>query len=761
MDSKAMRAPTVLSLRLTLALGLFCAAAAPAGCNRPGSSSAGIMQDDAEGQGELLSNGTRLMQITVSREQVGTSPKTIGIGIHSYDTKLGNQPLYLKALGVNGTRHFAGYLKQTLQEFVGPRWGQDLTGKPVGTQKELSAAMNSLSSDPEGAGWQNPIKWDQVRQHIDETGTVDLLKTQSRFGVATHLQLSRPKQFDFATYDRQQPAYWEERWELYKYYYAYGRVIMQAGGTSFEVQNEPDKWAHTRILETMQLVGTAIQRAAADLQKKDIIVMGPTMATSVAMATSVRGTIFPELLAQMHTPLAATSEQPGWSNLTALALHRYSGSGRQFVGMADSFNKLTRASLGARLPLYFTEYQAHTGRSWSALDTTSDQPAEASRFAAETTALLSRTEGMYAFVLGAYPSKDGNAAKNGIHYVSTGKATPQLLGGRTRAALTYSLIAKHFANSRPLFRACVRSVCDQGVVSMTQDTKHWHILVVNDTPQESQVKLDLKALTLNPETHASVELVSLRSRGGVAERLKVGQNQAIGYRQPPHSTALITVPRGIHPVMSASLSPTLAVNLRSGEQGDGAGMAAAEATVMTASGGSQATTQAYAMLFTPQQSLPSVLNKKVVDAFLKVTSIHSGSAPSVVHVYGVPTPQWSAGQLTWNNSGILMPLAAGAKVESIADNFVKTRGVTDLELLGDIAVPANTPVAHHLLRISDFTKRNWEGFGVVIVREFRTDRYEGSLPYNPRADSLHESSVVFGGTDAAKENRPELLVDAK
>jgi hypothetical protein len=747
-------------MRLFVTAGLFCVSLA--GCNRSGSSTSSIVPDEADGMGELRADGTRLMRVSVSKKHTGTSPQTIGIGIHVYNTKLSNHPLYLRALGVNSTRVFAGYLQnQTLQEFIGPRWGENTSGRSVDSRAEMAQAMNSLSADPEATSAKNPIPWDQVRQHIDATGLVELIKAQNSFGVTTHLQFFPPKNFDFSTCDSQTPAYWQERWELYKYYYTFARVIIQAGGNSFEVQNEPDKWPQHRTLETMKLVGTAIQRAASDLKTKDIIVMGPTMATSGGMSSSIKDTLFPELFAQMHTPMAATTEQPGWNNLTAIALHRYSGSAGVFCDLADAFNKYTQASLGARLPLYFTEFQAHTAGSWNGIDTTPDEPAEASRFAAETTAQLSRTEGLYAFILGAYPQPDGTARKNGIHFASTDADTPYLLGGRTRAALSYSLIARNFSGGKRLYRACVGSVCDRGVVSMTHDAKNWIVLVVNDSPQESQVDLDLSALTLNEKTVASVELVSRSSRGGTVERLKLEAAKLVSYRQPSHSTALISVPRGRHPVSSFTVAPTLAVNLRSGEQGDRAGAAAETATVVSASSGSQAITQAYALLFAPGQSLSSGDNKKFVNAFLRVTSMSSDTAPSVVHVYGIPKPQWTPGQLTWNNSGVLMPLAAGTKIQSIADNFVKARGITDLELLGEVAVPGNTPVVHHLLRISDFASRNLESFGVVIVREFRADRYAGSMPYNPRPDDLNESSVVFGGASAAKGNQPELLIEAK
>lgn len=99
--------------------------------------------------------------------------------------------------------------------------------------------------------WTNPIKWSKLTAAMQSLsppiyGTTDntvknlnYLKLQKLFVINVGCG-GASTNFVFSTLDRTTPAYWAERWELYKFSYAAAIYARNYGVTMIEFFNEPD-----------------------------------------------------------------------------------------------------------------------------------------------------------------------------------------------------------------------------------------------------------------------------------------------------------------------------------------------------------------------------------------------------------------------------------------------------------------------------------------------------------------------------------------
>lgn len=227
----------------------------------------------------------------------GRTSQLLGINSgHNYDPSwlTWTSHLGVTAMRVFGLAGTPGYgANTTLQSWVvgGPSllpqgtWGASLSGSPVTNLASWQAAVSQLRSpaghSPSSSGtWSNPPRWAAFDIMLNSTNTSapapDGLSMQ---GVVQGLQSIGVEPllmfwmgcgtYQFSTMDSSQPAYWAERWELYKHQYIGARWAFVHGVRRLEFYNEPDlnsqcitAWSW---LEYYTIQSQAIQNAFADL----------------------------------------------------------------------------------------------------------------------------------------------------------------------------------------------------------------------------------------------------------------------------------------------------------------------------------------------------------------------------------------------------------------------------------------------------------------------------------------------------------------
>jgi hypothetical protein len=387
----------------------------------------------------------------------GVPPPALGVNSgHNWDP---GWLAWVRHLGVSTVRVFglAGAVS-TLETFVtagGAPWGADLNGVSVASQSGFQAALAQLRgpsghlSAPEA--WANPPGWAAHAALMNATSVAP--NGNSMQGVVSALRAAGVQpllvfwlgcaNFAFSTLNPAQPAYWAERWELYKHQYVAARWAFLNGARKLEFWNEPDLNApcitYYSWLEHYTLQSQAIQNAFADLSADVAAGLIPCPAgltcpqapaiyasafaqasfsgVSAATAQPPSAGLFPgspgyypgDYYAYMANVTVAAEHVafPPWppgggllgsasanvQNMNALSIHSYGKYGYALGQLGASDVSAVAAARGAsgpalgarlaRMPVAVTEHAAHTTAAWNALGSTPDNDYEASRLAAQ------------------------------------------------------------------------------------------------------------------------------------------------------------------------------------------------------------------------------------------------------------------------------------------------------------------------------------------------------------------------------------------
>jgi hypothetical protein len=185
--------------------------------------------------------------VTLTTTQAASSPGTIGVNM-GHRAPGTNWQVWMKRLGVNGCRLFSkGPVTGTLSGFVGSsNYGKDLNGAAVTSNSTFVAAIAELKQmkDLKSASpvtYAVPVKWSRFEDAFSLWSTAtteDVVSGRDNETVAAMASLDAPclvvtslsvsSSGVTSTDNTTTATYWGSRWELYKYFFAFGRSVATA-----------------------------------------------------------------------------------------------------------------------------------------------------------------------------------------------------------------------------------------------------------------------------------------------------------------------------------------------------------------------------------------------------------------------------------------------------------------------------------------------------------------------------------------------------
>jgi hypothetical protein len=187
---------------------------------------------------------------------------------------------------------------------------------------------------------------------------------------------------DLHSQDATAPAYWAERWELYRLFYVGGRFMARYGVRDVEIYNEPDlapcmtpaKWRDHYRIRSM-----AVQHAYADFSDREGgPLVRPNMVGPPTAASRWEEALDGVAVGGVHE-LFPSGTNTSWYNMKAFSYHYYSAAGgAQARGALDALSAAVaaktaavrraarggggRSSAPGSMPMYLTECNCYTSR---------------------------------------------------------------------------------------------------------------------------------------------------------------------------------------------------------------------------------------------------------------------------------------------------------------------------------------------------------------------------------------------------------------
>ena len=673
------------------------------------------------------------------------SPKWLGNGATWLNPK-SNTALYQRRLKVNRVRIFSNYLQGgSLRGFVGNGWGQDLDGHAVGDINSFRAAVTSLRADPRGKRIK-PIRWDAIdaalldpAQRSDASlGNLIAMGKAQGFKVVPNIYVNS-KAMDLSSQDDAKASYWADLWEYYKYMYSFTRWSVDHGVVDVEMQNEPDHFFdknYAKYRAMFMVAGLAMNHAKSDT-KATLNIVGPVVAGMIHYN--------PFSAALMHDFTTGFAGIAGTSSgsFDVYSYHRYDATGPDHAGIATTIAGNVNASAKKTLPLYVTEMNAHTAAVWDTLKTNTDTPAEASRLASQLTNLVDKVDGIAVFSFGDRASTVPHSGinKNGLHTLAH-SGSPYNVGGASRSAEAYRLYLQAFSSDMKLYDMLGSTAPSNHPVMGSSDADHYYVYAVNDTNQASKINLKLANWKLPDTTPVIVSRVDAHDMGEVSEVSTVRDMATL--RLPASGIALLTMPRGS--VSERKVYPAGETVLEAGDRSAGHRDPADYLLVRSVGDGVNGNIAVSVLQF------DGIVDDRLSSAILQLTVSKAQPAPQVLHVYAFARSQPIA-SLSWANSGMLLPLANGIKVDQIARNFVNYQAAPMPYMVGNLHVDGGSGQVKGV-DLTDVVKAFPKGFNLMLVREFRSD---GSNDNSVPRDQLGGPSMHFYSSRAKlPSTRPVL-----
>ena len=693
----------------------------------------------------------------------------------------------------------------------GSQFGLAFDSTPVTTQDAYLAAVNEARSRFTAGGKDfrkvllahKAIAWDSMLTSLDKQNSSCVVCRQTgspynRVVPSIHNGLDvvaiydlRCRNLAFEKTDPTDPGYWGERWEEYRLTYIGGWWLADAGVTSINIYNEPDKdddcTDAVRWPDHLRIRSTALQHAYADYNQ----VAGTSLVPSLHAPTSA-ATFDPDFgsasLNSLHIPFPGTDPIDGFTSFQIYDFHDYgkfSGDGTCTVfgdgcnpaaGVAtrNEYNKAKNklASSGfATMPVSISEFNCfmaatadNTSSAYMLGTHVMDFPSTAACVASIVGNLLQSLDppvyiNMHKSVQNLTPNVASKWGKNGILWADTYNM-PHAISGSTQAAEAYRLILKKCKSSKPIwgFDSSPYRVNDGSRVSIwaVQDGLAVYVYVTNETPNTHTMSIDLGTFGIDPYSYI------VGSGVGVHPTLpSTTMHGEVVYVQQPGSTAFnYTHPGGSLMAFTVSKVPSLRLELE----------AIADVTLFADGTASRtdptlriSTVDAPVAVTVLQfDTVGHVGTLGIVSAVLKLhLESTTASAPQVLSVFGL-NEAWNEGSVSWSSlPQSLLPVSK--PVASTSDNFVNWWGSPAPVLLGHMTVPpqsslpSTSPGGVDLqLDVSDAIQNGVTNF--LILKMWRYDVSQGDPPSQLPPEPV-QGTHTFSSREAVLPSvRPKLFV---
>jgi hypothetical protein len=585
--------------------------------------------------------------VTVSNAVLGTTPMYLGFSQGDYVSNT-NTSAWVDYSNANAFRIWSSPGNYPAAVSSPPS---------ITTQSQFDAEKAALRSDPTSSTY---INWNTLDTDFAANEKVGSNQEVLNYALGQLNQRNILVIEEISYTDANEVTDWQGKWTEWQEFYA--QAFYEAKNfnvAQFQIYNEPDDSSGETpadLLVRLQLASDAIHSAIADVDLmygKNLVasVAGPTSAGS---GSSTFNTWGKPLLAGNRTSYEGTPTN--YDLFDTYDFHLYSANPSTFatnVQYVQTNVPLNNAS-GNSMPVIITEFNYETTATFASNGDSLTEPKIYAGIGADLIGATSaNVEGMYAFKFSQTPynsSSQGTIPQpTGFYYLDSG-GTDNITGS-TPAAEVYRLFTKAFQGARTRVSTSVAQTGSTFTMAADFDssTSTYYAFATNTASSSNSFTLNLSGWNIPTGALVTVEQVSSRYDGEVANIFTVPSNGQLTITQPADSVDLLTIPQGT-PQRQVSLTATATGQVQYNPSSSSSvttnffGASTSQVARSTASNGNNYAT--YLQFNLAGQNLPDVSR-----AILEVTGGNTANSnTSVIEVYGILNNTWDPKTLDWKNA---------------------------------------------------------------------------------------------------------------
>ena len=682
----------------------------------------------------------RATDISVTSTAAGVTPMYLGYNQGNYYPG-SNTSAWVAYSGVNAFRVWASEGQYELDNQTGLQ-----SSSGINTLSDFESRKADLRANPTSTTYTNWSTYNNEFQNKAESGSNEVkldyaLSELQKEDVSPILQI---------TSDTGNFTTWANKWDEWHFYYVMAYNAAQYGVSRFQMYNEPDHTdssgnpaiSPTEWLARMKIASDALRSADQDYDTAH----GTALVAQLSGPTGNGASAYPTYgqAAIQTNNVDYAGRTVNYNVLSTFDMHRYGTSTSSFISDINTVRSdmIADSPDHTALPITYTEFNSRDSASYASSTDTADSPTMFTGVADDVLAAMSdNVEAMYAFKFSQTNYDPGTGVdvpqKTGFFYTNNA-ISPYNTTGATLGAETIRLLSRAFEGQRTRFTTSGSVSSYTTATSYDPGSKNYYFMGVNQnsTGSATSFNLDLSAWGISPGSIVSVEEVSTRRHGEIAQLITVPSDRQITIDQPLQSVWLLTIPSGAA-VTPTTLIPTEDAQVRNGSSGSTNYQTTNYGTDTYARIGRSNTdsTGDYVSYFKFNlgKTDPASINRAILQ-FTGETLNASGTIS--FHVYGLTDSNWSTSTIDWNNA----PDLAGASDSVMQDVGNSAFPVGTLTFGGSISTSG--------LDITDFLQAHPDlstlTFALIREEEFAGDSEAGYVRLATSESATPPTLTLFG-----------------
>ncbi len=304
------------------------------------------------------------------------------------------------------------------------------------------------------------------------------------------------------------------------------------------------------------------------------------------------------------------------------------------------------------------------------------------------------------------------------------------VSGIQRTGEVVRLFAKGFKDEKPLLKttASVKDIDLDTYTSYDSIAGNYYMWLVQRGGFNYNMKIDLQGLNVSAGTPVTAELVNPTCYGEVSSLNVLGTDKQLSLTLSPQSVMLLTIPK--EKLTRKTITATEDATVNGGVNSTKNEGKATTLNVQLNAAQPEKNQVAY-IRFKSGKSQPSDAGKVVLQVNGYTDKL---AAPFRLHVYAIPSAEWNAATLTWNNAPLLN--SKGALIHEVG---------TKAFIAGEIAF-SNKPQNHLLDVTSLMQQHGGNDITFVFVRETRQlgdDEDKGKKVVIQSMESANKPALLY------------------
>jgi len=632
----------------------------------------------------------------------------------------------------------------------------------------LAIEMLRTPSGRTEVGWANPFKWTQMYKDIntvsssiygsDESAINSLISIKIKTLIVQNIGCFAGSKISFQSTNQEEPTYWGERWEYYRFSYAMAVWAWGKGVDMIEILNEPDTALGVCLDSEMYeeyyyLRGISIQNAYSDLNEANpsnkldikIVASGFARVTYGGDLTKYLGDVS---VKNKNFMFDKDEINKNWTNMHIYSFHVYDKTGYDMLTSLNSVRNSIKDDTTDEIPVILTEFNTHTAGNFDKLTSTADSIDEASRFASLFMYLIgSKMDTFYAFKFSITPIS-GQVKKNGIYwgenYMSPFHISDSTLSGeaaRLLSNLKKSEIFVGTSTDTSKYRTYLGSRNSDG---------RYYLYAVNDKNDYVSLKINISQWNIAERSQIIVETVGTGYFGEVSQLLQAPkQGNTFSISLTPFSTTRLTIPQFVQ--QSKIVYSEYSCTARAGTKSSFTDCYSASVYVGTSNTIQHENTSVSIIQFAVPRDVS--INQKTILKLNVNEVIGDHDVTAVVLGFLNPNFIFSQTHSSWTSLSsltglsVLTILNSGSRIDSVSKNFINWSSLADISIVGHITAKAGISGKNEnrMLDVSDYVsniiEKNSDYLTFLIYRPFRHPSYKTNTDPIPE-DNLSNGSLI-------------------